>query len=201
MQINENKIKIIAFDFGGVLYNYNHTVLMKDIAKELNQPTKKVTSAWKVKINDYELGQATEDEFWNTFLKSLNINHSKDILHEIVISHFQPISESLKILESLKGKIIIGLISNQTSWLSDLEKKYKFKRFFDILVISNEVVLQKPNKEIFNLFIKKADVKPNKIIFIDDNLNYKEAVESVGINFIHFKTPEILNKEIKKYGI
>lgn len=200
MDIKKN-IKVIAFDFGGVIYNYNHSVLMKDVAKELKQPIEAVTSAWKVKINEYELGQASEDEFWDAFLKNLKISHNKKILHQIVMNHFQPIVESLKILKSLKGKVILGLISNQTSWLSDLEKKYQFKKFFDILVVSNEVSLQKPNKEIFNLFIKKVRVKPNEIIFIDDSLNYKEATESVGINFIHFKTPKDLKSEIKRYNL
>ena len=31
-------IKVIAFDFGGVIYNYNHNQLMKELAKAQKDP-------------------------------------------------------------------------------------------------------------------------------------------------------------------
>ncbi len=52
-------IKGIAFDFGEVIYMYNHSVLMKDVAQELKQPITAVTSAWKFKIKDYETPKTT----------------------------------------------------------------------------------------------------------------------------------------------
>jgi len=194
-------IKVIAFDFGGVIYTYNHDILMKDVARELKQQVRAVTNAWKVKIKDYERGKISEDEFWTAFLRKLNINYDKKILHQITIRHFKPITGSLKILADLKDKVVIGLISNQTSWIEDLERKYKFKKLFDMLVISKDVSLRKPSKSIFKLFIKKTKVKPNEIIFIDDSFNYKDATESVGINFIHFQNSKKLKNELKSYGV
>lgn len=194
-------IKAIAFDFGGVIYTYNHDRLMKDIAKELKQPVKVVTDAWKVKIKEYEKGKISENDFWTAFLKKLRIDYDKKVLHQITINHFKPIIGSLNILKNLKGKIITGLISNQTSWIENLEKKYRYKRLFDILVISKDVSLRKPSKSIFRMFIKKAKVKPNEIIFIDDSFNYKDATESVGINFIHFRNPKQLETELERYDI
>lgn len=194
-------IKVIAFDFGGVIYTYNHDILMKDIAKELKQSINMVINAWKTKIKQYEKGEISENEFWDCLLKKLNIRHDKKILHQIVIKHFKPIYGSLKILADLQDKRIIGLISNQTSWIEDLERIYKFKKSFDILVVSKDVSLRKPNKNIFKLFIKKTKANPEEIIFIDDSISYKEATESTGMNFIHFKNPKQLRIELKTYGI
>lgn len=194
-------IKVVAFDFGGVIYTYNHNILMKDVSDELQQPIDQVTNAWKVPIIDYEKGKISEDEFWTIFLKVLNINHDKKILHKIVIDHFKPITGSLQILSKLQNKIIIGLISNQTSWIEDLDRKYKFKKSFDILVVSKDVSLRKPDKKIFQLFIKKAKVKPNEIVFIDDSIGYKESAESVGINFIQFINAKKLDADLKKYDL
>jgi len=191
-------IKVIAFDFGGVLYTYNHNILMKDIARKLKQSVILVIDAWKIKIKDYELGKISEDEFWTAFLRKLNIVYDKNILHQIVIMHFKPINESLKILANLKGKVVTGLISNQTSWIDDLERRYGFKKLFNILLISKDISLRKPSKSIFKLFIKKTNVKPNEIIFIDDTIDYKNPTESVGINFIHFKNPKQLKNELKR---
>lgn len=194
-------IKVIAFDFGGVVYTYEHDVLMKDVAKQLKQPIKAVTEAWKFKIKEYERGKISEDEFWTAFLGKLKINHDKSVLHRITINHFKPIDGTIKILTTIQNKVVTGLISNQTSWIEDLERKYYFKKLFNILVISKDVSLRKPSKSIFRLFIKRTKVKPEEIIFIDDSLNYKEATESVGINFIHFKNPNQLETELKNYGV
>lgn len=191
-------IKVIAFDFGGVIYRYNHEILMKAIARKIVRPLKEVSAAWKIKIAAYELGQISEDEFWDCFLRKLSINFDSNILHQIVVNHFKPIPGALNILADIKNTAIIGLISNQTSWIDDLEIIYGFKRLFKILVISKDVALRKPSKEIFILFIQKAGVKPEEIIFIDDNADYKKAVEDVGINFIHFRNPEQLKRDLKK---
>lgn len=134
-------------------------------------------------------------------MKKLKIHYDKKILHQITINHFQPIPGSLKILADVQGKATIGLISNQTSWLYDLEKIYKFKKMFSILVASMDVGLRKPSKSIFKYFIKKAKVNPNEIVFIDDRIDYKEVTESVGMHFIHFRNPKQLRSKLKSYGI
>ena len=132
-------IKVIAFDFGGVIYTYNHPILMKDVADELNQSVGAVTDAWKVGIKRYERGKISENEWWTIFLRKLNLKHDKKRLHKIALDHFKPIKDSLKILNNLKGKVITGLISNQTSWIEDLEKKYKFKKLLTGYAINLEI--------------------------------------------------------------
>src|SRR6056297_1666708 len=114
-------IKVISFDFGGVIYTYNHLILMKEVANELNQTPGAVTDAWKIGIKRYERGKISENEFLTIFLRKLNLKHDKKRLHRIALDHFKPINDSLKILYHLQGKIITGLISNQTSWIEDLE--------------------------------------------------------------------------------
>lgn len=194
-------IKAIAFDLGGVLYTYDHDRLMKDVSKELNLPVKEVTEAWKKGIVEFEMGDISEQRFWQIFLNELNITHDLKTLHKLVIEHFQPIKGSLKILNQLKDKLILGLISNQTDWIDVLDKKYNFRKLFDIILISKEVSLRKPGEEIFKLFIEKSGVKPNEIAFIDDFIGYKESVERIGIKFIHYQNPSQLKQDLNKLKV
>lgn len=194
-------IKAIAFDLGGVLYTYDHDRLMKDVSKELNLPVKEVTEAWKKGIVEFEMGDISEQHFWQIFLNELNITHDLKTLHKLVIEHFQPIKGSLKILNQLKDKLILGLISNQTDWIDLLDKKYNFRKLFDIILISKEVSLRKPGEEIFKLFIEKSGVKPNEIAFIDDFIGYKESVERIGIKFIHYQNPSQLKQDLNKLKV
>lgn len=195
------KIKLIAFDFGGVYYAYNHNKLISDIAKEVNISAKDVQKAWSKKIIDFEKGLCNENDFWNSFLKLINKKLNKRKLNTIVINHFQLISGMNKIIKKLKLNYKIALVSNQTTWLDELNLKYKFYQKFDYLIISKNECLRKPEKAIFNLLIKKSKLKPKQILFIDDNLSYGKFVKKYGINFIHFKDPIQLKEKLTKYQI
>jgi len=191
-------IKAIGFDLGGVLYTYDHKRLMKEVSKELSVSETTITEAWKKGIIDYELGKISENEFWRIVLSELNISYDSTILHKIVIDHFQPMQESLLLLNKLKGKVSLGMITNQTSWIYELDKKYGFRSLFDIVIVSNEVALRKPQEEIFDLFIKESNLESSEIIFIDDNPEYRINVEKTGIKFLHFKNAKELENDLNK---
>jgi len=194
-------VKVVVFDLGGVLYTYDHCKLMDDISGELGVSEPKISIAWRKFIIEYEYGNISENEFWSFLLKELGLECDSQILHDIVIGHFQPIDKSLELLKSLRGRYILGLVTNQTSWIYELNDKYKFRKYFDIVLASNEVGLRKPQREIFDLFVEKSKVNPREIIFIDDSLGYKKSVEATEMNFIHFKNPKQLRNDIGKFGV
>ena len=194
-------IKSIVFDLGGVLYTYDHNKLMGEVSHELQIAKETVINAWKKGIVAFETGKISEQYFWKIFLNELKVTYDLKILHKVVINHFKPILKTLAIVHKLKDKFILGLISNQTSWIDELDKKYHFRELFNISLISKEVSLRKPQKEIFHLFIKKSNLKPNEIIFIDDSLDYKKEIEKIGIEFIHYKDSKQLAEKLIKRGL
>ncbi|MBM2821077.1 MAG: HAD-superfamily hydrolase, subfamily variant 3 [Candidatus Berkelbacteria bacterium] len=194
-------IKTIAFDFGGVLYTYNHSKLMSDVSGELNLPVELVSKAWKKGIIKFENGEISEEQFWQIFLNELEKKYDPKKLHEIVINHHQPIKGSLGVLEKLKGKVSLGLVSNQTDWIDDLDQKYHFKELFDMVIVSKEVFLRKPDKKIFQLLIGRSTAKANEIVFVDDSLEYGQVVKDVGLKFIHFRNPDQLESDLRKLNV
>ena len=76
-----------------------------------------------------------------------------------------------------------------------------FKKWFDILVISDHVGLTKPDERIFKLLVKKAGVKAKEIVFIDDRVEYRKSAEKAGLDFIPFKSYKQLLKDLKKLGV
>jgi 2-haloacid dehalogenase len=49
--------------------------------------------------------------------------------------------------------------------------------------------------------LDRYHVKPENALFIDDSLRNIKAAEELGINAIHFKSPELLRKELEARGI
>lgn len=194
-------IKLIAFDFGGVLYTWDKSKLLKDLAKELKTKPGSVDNAWGKYISSFEKGKITEKQFWTRFLKFLNIKHSHQRLTQVVLKQFKPINKNIVLLKKLKKHHHIALLSNHTDWIDYLEKKYHFRQWFDFLVISKEQHCSKPEPAIFKLLIKKSKVKPSEIVFIDDYIDYQKAVEKAGLNFIFYSNHNLLVKQLKKLGI
>jgi HAD superfamily hydrolase (TIGR01549 family) len=81
--------------------------------------------------------------------------------------------DALDVLEKLRGKYKLGLISNfaipECGW--KLLDKFGLKRFFDVTVISGEVNQRKPSPEIFQRALKALGVKASKAVFVGDMLD------------------------------
>ena len=151
-------IKVIAFDFGGVLYTWSYKKLIKDISKEININITKIAPKRKLieKILErFERGEITKNEFWSECANLIDFScdsNKLNKLHDLAINNFKPIKENLELVKILKKNFKIGLLSNQVDWIDDLEKKYNFKKLFDIIIISKEIGYRKPERQIFKIF-------------------------------------------------
>lgn len=106
-------------------------------------------------------------------------------------------SDLISTLEVLKDKYIIGVLSNDFStWNSFLRKRFDIDKYFNLVVISDEARSRKPDKEIYDYFIKMLRIKnynPEKIYYVDDSLKNLHAASSYGFITIYklLKTNDI----------
>src|SRR3990167_4715453 len=80
------------------------------------------------------------------------------------------------------------------------------KKNFDIIIISYEVKMRKPNLEIYDLLLKKIknknkQIKNSEIIYIDDRSYNLEPAKKHGIKTILFRNNEQVKKELKKFNV
>ena len=72
------------------------------------------------------------------------------------------------LVTGLKKDYIIGCITNSIKSHTEFNKKRNLYKHFSPCIISDEVGLRKPDKEIFRLYFKEANCQPRESIFIDD---------------------------------
>ena len=72
---------------------------------------------------------------------------------------------------------------------------------FDVVVLSYQVGLAKPQKEIFEHALKELRLKAGECVFIDDKIENIAAAKSLGFKAIHFKDAEQLASELKGLGV
>ncbi len=71
----------------------------------------------------------------------------------------------------------------------------------DQTILSFEVGCLKPSPLIFEVALKRANVPPQQILFIDDSPINIDGAGKMGIHGIVFRSPEDLGKTLASYNI
>ena len=115
-----------------------------------------------------------------------------------------PIQESVEIFRELKENSGLRFYA-LTNWSAELFpialQRYDFLQWFDGRVVSGEEKMKKPAPEFYKLLLNRYDVKTGQALFIDDNLRNITAAKSLGIESIHFHSPQQLIVALVTYNI
>ena len=197
-------IKAIIFDWGGVLIDNPADGLMEYCADSL----KVDVSILKNIFSKYELifqkGEISEEELWNKICTELNIKKPtvKSLWKDAVKSVFKDKVQIYNLIPLLKKEgYLIGFLSNTEIPAMEYFFENDYKKYFDVTTFSCVENTVKPEEKIYNLTLKRIDVKPEQLIFIDDKPEFINGAKKVGMNGIVFKTPEQLIKELASFSI
>lgn len=106
------------------------------------------------------------------------------------------------IIKKLRHHYKIALLSNSPSKLiRTILEECDLEKHFDEIVISSEVGLVKPSREIFELIIDRLGLVSSEILFIDDSKHHIEGAEKVGINSLRFVSAAKLELDLQESGI
>ena len=128
-----------------------------------------VLSQW---IDDYRM------QAWNQSLVEFGIEN-REFAAELS-QHFQKERRKLHViypevksnLEVFRKNFKLGLITNGAPGVQN-EKldKSKLRSFFDVIVISGDLMTKKPESVIFREALKRLDTKPSEVLMIGNSLN------------------------------
>lgn len=192
----------VIFDFGGVLMRTEDMGPRTQLARSLGRT---YTQLEDVVFNGptgrpAALGELSAEQHWSSVAKTLQIAETE-------IPNFQDQfwggdrmdSQLVDYIRGLKGHYRTALLSNAWSDLrAYLEKHWKIANAFDLMVISAEVGLAKPDPRIYQLVLERLQVPAQRAIFLDDVLENVEAARSVGLTGIHFRSADQALTELKQ---
>lgn len=106
-------------------------------------------------------------------------------------------NEVISYVEELKEKYLIALLSNaESDYLRNILSEHELDLLFDIILISSEIGIAKPDKEMFELALDKLGVTAGESIFVDDQQKNIDAAEKLGIKGIQFEDIDSLRKSM-----
>ena len=206
MDGNAQKNPAIIFDLGGVLLDWNPRYLYRKI---FNGDEEKVDfflkeicpQSWNMRQDTgYPTVKAIEERCQLFPAYSEAIHAYYDRYPETVKGE---IAGTVAILGELReaGYTLCALSNWSAETFNLVRGKFQFLKWFDEMVISGEVGLAKPDKDIFMLAAQRVGRAPADCLFIDDLPVNIEAAREYGFQTIHFISPQELHDEMKKRKI
>jgi 2-haloacid dehalogenase len=113
------------------------------------------------------------------------------------------ISGSVGVLRELKerGYALHALTNYSSETFPLARERYGFLQWFDEILVSGEEGLIKPDKEIYELLIKRTGLDPASSVFVDDREDNVRAAEILGFIGIVFKEAQELRAELDRLGV
>ena len=93
---------------------------------------------------------------------------------------------------NIKKYYKLALISNDSSeWSRYFRNKYKINDYFDVITISGDIKIKKPDERIFKLTLEKLGCSASDCTYIDDRRYNLEAAQSLGMDTILFNSRNV----------
>ena len=199
-------IKTIFFDIGGVLIDIHPERTYQYLSDSADVEVSMVKESFPWDAHDqYERGIINNEDWFIAYKESLPQpcclkrsdfwNAWKLLLGEE--------KNTVNILEALNKQYSIWLLSNTNPKhiQDEIEKRYLFPSLVNGAVYSFDVGFRKPEKEIYEIAMERANANPQECLFIDDLLENIQAAKQIGIEGIHFISSEQLKQELVHLGI
>ena len=172
-------IKAIIFDAYGTLFDVNSAA--EKCKDKIGDKWEDFANYWRTTQLEYtwlrslmnrhkDFWQVTEDSL-DKSMKAFKINLSmRDELLNLykILSTYNEVPEVLKTLKEKKFKLAI--LSNGTpTLLNELVKSNKLHNLFDDLFSIEQVGIYKPDSKVYDIPIKKYQIKKNEVAFLSAN--------------------------------
>jgi putative hydrolase of the HAD superfamily len=177
------------------------------VENEINVPFEEFVRVYfEVRDKLYEeTSQTLEDPHFNTRISRTlqRLGYKLDASHPTIagageafckefLKYTRPDEDALFVLQQLKGKFKLGIVSNLSipECVPELLKKFNLDRYFDVVVISGAINKRKPSPEIFKKALETLELKPHEAVFIGDTpgIDIKGA-KAVGLKTILIERP------------
>ena len=194
--------KIIVFDLGGVLIDWNPKHLYRKLIDDEDEIdtflTEVCSPEWNIKQDaGRALAEATAERVALFPDRKSLIEAFYDRWEEMLGGE---ISDTVEILRELKasGEKLYALTNWSGETFPIALRRYDFLHWFEGTVVSGVEKLAKPDPAIFNLLLNRYELQAERCLFIDDSKTNIEAATKIGFDTHHFTSADELRKYLSQ---
>lgn len=178
-------MKTILLDMYGVVVKQTGDDFVPYVHRTFpDLPEEQILSPWF----DADAGKLTSLDVWRILGFQGNLEQiEKEYLDTIELN-----AGFLEFANQARKSYQLGLISNDSSrWSRYLREKFGLNPLFDVISISGDLKIQKPDPRIFELTVEKLGCKATECIYVDDREGNLAAARQLGMRPILFNSRNV----------
>jgi putative hydrolase of the HAD superfamily len=198
-------IQAVVFDLGGVLFSEGKAVASEKLATVHGYERKLVGAIWSSPQSMLlRKGLMSDEDFWQWAEQQLPSSYDARLIQREWYNGYVLDKDIYELIASLQKKYsMIAFSGNIKSRVAFLEEKYHFRHLFDIEVYSFDFHMTKPEPEFVQVMIERSGVRPEEIVYIEDNESYAKPARDLGVSVVIYQRGEIerLRQELRRQGV
>ena len=195
-------LSTVLFDYGGVLADEGFRDGLKEIARlnEIDADYFYKTAEDTIQACGYLVGKAPESFYWELLRKTTGIRGDDLSLRNEILSRFTLRIWMIDLIKKIKhSNICVGILSDQTNWLEEINVRDNFFRWFDYIFNSYYMGKGKREPSHFDDVLKSVNAEASRVLFIDDNPGNCERAVQKGWKVIHYRSRDQFLEELTQY--
>jgi epoxide hydrolase-like predicted phosphatase len=198
-----------VFDYGGVLTTPVRDSIAAWLERDAIDPASfsRTIKAWlsrsapdQTPIHRLETGELSTAEFNNLLAAELVGKDGGGVAPEDLLkslfAQMRPDPVMFDLVQDLKNAgARVALLSN--SWGNSYPRE-RIDAMFDLVVISGEVGMRKPNPDIFTHTLDLLVVRPERVVFVDDAKPNTDAAARLGMHTVLHTNPDNTRKKLAR---
>lgn len=132
----------------------------------------------------HEADKLTLDQYLDLILFYKKQSFTRAEFKEFMFAQSQAFPQMLDLIKELKLRyqLKVCVVSNEARELNEYRiEKFKLCDFVDFFISSSFVHLRKPEVEIFQLALDIAQVKPDRVLYIENTQMFVDIAQNLGI--------------------
>lgn len=195
-------IRDFVFDFGGVVFDWNPAAMVRAYFCDDWQGFESPEALGRAIFSHgdwlaFDRGERTLPEVVEQTAQRLEIPQPR--MHALLApigEQLQPIASTVALLQTLRerreageGVRLLFLSNMPAPFARTLEQRHVFIQWFDGGIFSADVLLLKPQAEIYQLLEGRYGLQAGTTLFIDDHRPNVQAAARLGWQTLHLTNP------------
>lgn len=200
-----SNIEAVVFDLGGVLIDWDPRHLYRKVfASEEEMDEFLATVATPEWHAEQDRGRELEEA--TALLRDQHPHYTAEI--EAFYGRWEEMfggamEDSVGVLRDLRArKLPLYALTNWSAEAFPLAReRWEFLGWFDDIVVSGEERLVKPDREIYDVLVRRTGLEPHKTVFIDDRESNVRAAGALGFVALPFRDAAGLRRDLERLGV
>lgn len=178
-------MKAVVLDMYGVIVKQTGDDFVPYVQKTFpNITADEIYASW-FRAN---MGEISSIEVW----KAIGFQGDVEKIEKEYLDTIELTDGFVEFVEKAKAKYKLAILSNDSSrWSRYLREKFDINRYFDVISISGDLKIKKPDERIFLHTIEALGVNAEECIYVDDRRRNLGAANKVGMNPILFNSRNV----------